>query len=62
MKLPLEPFYHGLKCFEVSQFKKKKEEEEAAFANVDSIVYFFSFIFIIWRLITLQYCSGFCIH
>ena len=25
-----------------------------------SIVYFFSFIFISWRLITLQYCSGFC--
>ena len=22
--------------------------------------YFFPFIFIIWRLITLQYCSGFC--
>ena len=24
--------------------------------------FFFSFIFINWRLITLQYCSGFCIH
>ena len=23
-------------------------------------VFFFSFIFISWRLITLQYCSGFC--
>ena len=23
---------------------------------------FFSFIFISWRLITLQYCSGFAIH
>ena len=23
---------------------------------------FFSFIFISWRLITLQYCSGFVIH
>ena len=23
-------------------------------------IYFFSFIFISWRLITLQYCSGFC--
>ena len=22
--------------------------------------FFFSFIFISWRLITLQYCSGFC--
>ena len=25
-----------------------------------SIIDFFSFIFISWRLITLQYCSGFC--
>ena len=25
-------------------------------------IFFFSFIFISWRLITLQYCSGFCIH
>ena len=25
-----------------------------------SILLFFSFIFISWRLITLQYCSGFC--
>ena len=24
------------------------------------IIFFFSFIFISWRLITLQYCSGFC--
>ena len=23
-------------------------------------IYLFSFIFISWRLITLQYCSGFC--
>ena len=38
-------------------------------ANVDnltsgsfffSILFFFSFIFISWRLITSQYCSGFC--
>ena len=25
-----------------------------------SLYFFFSFIFISWRLITLQYCSGFC--
>ena len=25
-----------------------------------SVFFFFSFIFISWRLITLQYCSGFC--
>ena len=24
------------------------------------LFFFFSFIFISWRLITLQYCSGFC--
>ena len=48
MKLPLEPFYHGLKCFEVSQSKKKKEEEEEAFANVDSIVYFFFHLFLLF--------------
>ena len=24
------------------------------------VSFFFSFIFISWRLITLQYCSGFC--
>ena len=26
----------------------------------DLLFFFFSFIFISWRLITLQYCSGFC--
>ena len=26
----------------------------------DFCVFFFPFIFISWRLITLQYCSGFC--
>ena len=28
--------------------------------KVMTLVFFFSFIFISWRLITLQYCSGFC--
>ena len=28
--------------------------------STDSNSFFFSFIFISWRLITLQYCSGFC--
>ena len=28
--------------------------------SVHLFVFFFSFIFISWRLITLQYCSGFC--
>ena len=27
-----------------------------------TLIFFFSFIFISWRLITLQYCSGFVIH
>ena len=33
-----------------------------AFENLFSffVCFFFSFIFISWRLITLQYCSGFC--
>ena len=30
------------------------------FLYVPGIILFFSFIFISWRLITLQYCSGFC--
>ena len=28
--------------------------------NVSAFYYFFPFIFISWRLTTLQYCSGFC--
>ena len=28
--------------------------------HLTNISFFFSFIFISWRLITLQYCSGFC--
>ena len=27
---------------------------------IETLFFFFSFIFISWRLITLQYCSGFC--
>ena len=41
----------GDKYFKISQF----------FWNTAGWSYiFFSFIFISWRLITLQYCSGFC--
>ena len=29
-------------------------------AFLDQLFFFFPFIFISWRLITLQYCSGFC--
>ena len=31
-----------------------------SFPASGSFLFFFSFIFISWRLITLQYCSGFC--
>ena len=30
------------------------------YCNNIAFLFFFSFIFISWRLITLQYCSGFC--
>ena len=28
--------------------------------HISGLFFFFSFIFICWRLITLQHCSGFC--
>ena len=34
--------------------------EPASSALEGEFFFFFSFIFISWRLITLQYCSGFC--
>ena len=33
---------------------------ESSMMNLSSFSFFFLFIFISWRLITLQYCSGFC--
>ena len=36
---------------------KKMENKSGILAH---LTYFFPFIFISWRLITLQYCSGFC--
>ena len=43
---------------------KKAEHQQMMHLNCsageDSFFFFFSFIFISWRLITLQYCSGFC--
>ena len=30
------------------------------FFNICMLLFFFPFIFISWRLITLLYCSGFC--
>ena len=41
------PWSDGIRCHDLR------------FSNVDFFL-FFSFIFISWRLITLQYCSGFC--
>ena len=38
----------------ISLLEQKKYREECI------VSHFFSFIFISWRLITLQYCSGFC--
>ena len=36
------------------------EAAELGKGQVMSHLFFFPFIFISWRLITLQYCSGFC--
>ena len=33
---------------------------EIFFNTIKDYIYIYSFIFISWRLITLQYCSGFC--
>ena len=42
--------------------KTKSKSDLAKYYRVLNIDFFFSFIFISWRLITLQYCSGFVIH
>ena len=54
----------------LSEMRKEKQEEVLRkylkeqtgflFVWLVGLVFFFSFIFISWRLITLQYCSGFC--
>ena len=38
----------------------EKQENHDAGNGKGIFSFFFSFIFISWRLITLQYCSGFC--
>ena len=40
--------------------KNKARGGDGIPAELFQIFFFFSFIFISWRLITLQYCSGFC--
>ena len=51
-----------LKCIGFEYFQR--EFQAAGFIWEISLkcefVFFFSFIFISWRLITLQYCSDFC--
>ena len=41
-------------------FSKPQFESISSLAPSLLLFFFFSFIFISWRLITLQYCSGFC--
>ena len=46
---------------ELMSTKKSETEWEGNFLNRSEILFiYFSFIFISWRLITLQYCGGFC--
>ena len=51
-KEPLPDLFHQISVLPITEFH----------INPISIAHilFFSFIFISWRLITLQYCSGFC--
>ena len=41
-------------------WRKKLQSTPVFFFFFALFIYFFPFIFISWRLITLQYCSGFC--
>ena len=56
-----EPYFQGtenLICFMRLPLKATKISENS---HLDFFFFFFfSFIFISWKLITLQYCSGFC--
>ena len=45
---------------QISSLGQEDPLEENMEAHSSILFYFFSFIFISWRLITLQYCSGFC--
>ena len=42
----------------IPESRRSAGEEMATHSSI--LFFFFSFIFISWRLITLQYCSGFC--
>ena len=49
---------HNRLSFQISW--PELEHVSSAPPQLHFIIYLFSFIFISWRLITLQYCSGFC--
>ena len=48
------------KCQAIMETKQKLIEREEQGEKMVDVTFFFSFIFISWRLITLKYCSGFC--
>ena len=47
-------------CKEIEKNNRMGKTRDLVKVIPDSKYFFFSFIFISWRLITLQYCSGFC--
>ena len=52
-------FCYFLKFFQLKMFNMPRCHT-FGWHVLNPIILFFSFIFISWRLITLQYCSGFC--
>ena len=51
-------FQQATEVLECSYYEGEPVPKSAL--NLNTIFFFFSFIFISWRLITLQYCGGFC--
>ena len=47
-------------CLNFYKLTKKQQEMFMETDELFFLICFVSFIFISWRLITLQYCSGFC--
>ena len=56
--------FASLVCFIIllknNTFSLKMRRKIIEMERTHNLYNFFSFIFISWRLITLQYCSGFC--
>ena len=50
----------GVGCHALLQGIFPTQGSNPGLSHCKQILFFFSFIFISWRLITLQYCSGFC--